>query len=179
MSRLAAICFLCCTLITGCGAPSDSLTTENPSGSGQGMVNGANSSLVLVSMPAGEITSPTDIKELGGEAATTVLAGRIDAGDMDPFQPGEVAFMISQLPDEGHGSDDPDHADNCPFCKHRLANAPKAIIQFHAADGSVLSGNARRALSLEKGDVVYITGSAQFNPAVNTVMMSATGVFKK
>jgi hypothetical protein len=166
-------------MIIGCGAESDSVTSTSLVGDGNVSSGVEIDSLVLAAMPEGVVTSPTEIMELEGEAKSTVLAGRIDAGDMDPFQPGEIAFMISQLPDEGHGESDPDHADNCPFCKRKLASAPKAIVQFRGADGKVLSGDARQALSLQKGDVVYVAGTAQFNSAVNTVMVDATGLFKK
>lgn len=164
-------------MIVGCGSESNSVTSL--SGGGSPLSNGEIQSLVLAAMPEGEVTTPTDIKELEGEAKSTVLAGRIDAGDMDPFQPGEISFMISQLSDEGHGEGDPEHADNCPFCKRKLANAPKAIVQFRGADGNVLTGDARQTLSLEKGDVVYVTGTAQYNSAVHTVMVDATGLFKR
>jgi hypothetical protein len=167
-------------LIGGCGGGSDSETTvfsEESVGPSDGLPSA--SSLVLDEMPEGEVTTPTDIKSLGGDETFTVLAGRIDAGDMDPFQPNEVAFMISQLPDEVHAGDDPDHADNCPFCKHKMENAPKAIVQFRGADGNLLPGDPRKTLSLEKGDVVYVTGTAQYNPAVNTVIVNASGVFRK
>lgn len=172
----AVSCTVAFGVMGGCGTDSGSANSGGPA---VGATGGEYASLVLASMPTGEVATPTDIKERGGDAADTVLAGRIDAGDMDPFQPGEIAFIISQLPDEEHASDDPDHEDNCPFCKHLLENAPKAIVQFHAADGSVLSGDARQSLALEKGDVVYVTGSAQFDSALNTVMVDATGVFKK
>ncbi|MCO8121027.1 hypothetical protein NHH03_04700 [Stieleria sp. TO1_6] len=135
--------------------------------------------MVSAEQPDGPTMTPTEIKDSGTDAIATVLAGRIDAGDMDPFQPGEMAFMLSEMPDEGHAADDPDHADNCPFCAHRLKNAPKAIVQFRGDDGKVLAGDPRQTLGLQKGDVVYVTGSAQYNPAVNTVIVDAASVFRK
>ncbi len=164
--------------LTGCSGETElthvSFGDPDPSAPVQPMVN-----RVLAEMPGGEIVTPTQVKVLAGETASVVIAGRIDAGSVDPFQPGEMTFMISQLPDEGHAADDPEHADNCPFCKRELANAPKAIVQFRGADGNVLPGDARKELSVEKGDVVYVTGTAQYNAAVNTVMVDATGVFRK
>ncbi|OYP33152.1 hypothetical protein [Rhodopirellula sp. MGV] len=134
--------------------------------------------LVLTEMPAGEVSTPTEIKDAALETASVVLAGRIDAGDTDPFQPGEVAFMISELPDEEHAGDDPDHADNCPFCKRKLAQAPKAIIQFLDADGKIRSGDARKTLGVVKGDEVVVTGEATFKPEIDTVLVKATGLYR-
>lgn len=169
----AAAAVLLCWAIAGCGGSSDPATGQASTSQPLDVT------LVLAEMPEGEISSPTDIKEMDGEQASVILGGRIDAGQADPFQPGELSFMVSQLPDEGHGEGDPDHADNCPFCKRKLENAPRAIIQFKGADGKVLAGDSRETLALSKGDVVYVTGSATFDPAVNTVMVNATGVFRK
>jgi len=135
--------------------------------------------LLLDEKPDGDVKTPTDVKELEGETVQTVVAGRIDAGDLDPFQPGELSFVISQLPDADHAAGDPDHADNCPFCKRKLKNAPKAIVQFLGDDGSVLGGDARQTLGLEQGDVVYVTGMATYDATVNTVMIDATGVYRR
>lgn len=165
-------------LLAGCG----SSPTENSgqfNASDQSVVDVNFASLVLKEMPQGDVSTPTEIMELGGEETSVVLAGRIDAGSMDPFQPGEMTFMISQLPDEAHAEGDPEHADNCPFCKHKLEKAPKAIIQFLGADGNVLAGDAQQSLSLQKGDVVYVAGTAQYNPTLNTVMVNAKGIFRQ
>ncbi|QDV44407.1 hypothetical protein Enr13x_42730 [Stieleria neptunia] len=164
--------------LVGCGDSSET-SFENASPASLGSTATQDGSLVLTEMPEGEIVTPTEIKEAGTDEISVVLGGRIDAGAADPFQPGQLAFMISQLPDEGHGEDDPEHADNCPFCKRKLENAPRAIVQFKGADGSILEGDARQSLALDKGDIVYVTGMAQYNPAVNTVMVNAKGVFRK
>ncbi|QDV81979.1 hypothetical protein [Planctomycetes bacterium TBK1r] len=169
---------LTCWTLAGCSGSSDS-SFENASSTSLGPTPTQDVSFVLTEMPDGEVSTPTEIKEAGSDEVSVVLGGRIDAGAADPFQPGQLAFMISQLPDEGHGEGDPEHADNCPFCKRKLENAPRAIVQFKGPDGGILEGDARQTLALEKGDVVYVTGMAQYNPAVNTVMVNATGVFRK
>jgi len=177
VSRSCATAFLTgCTLLAllGCEAGVDTVDVI-PSAN----TDGADAaSMVLSEKPEGDVISPTDVMELNGEVTTSVLAGRIDAGDLDPFQSREVAFMVSQLPDEGHGADDPNHADNCPFCKRKLKNAPKAIVQFRGDDGEVLKGDPRVTLGLKKGDIVYVTGTSTFNADVNTVMVSADGVYR-
>ena len=175
IKRVSAAAVLLCLIAVGCDRSQEDFETAPLPAAEQT----STASLVLDSMPEGQVMTPTEIEELGSGETSVILAGRIDAGEVDPFQPGELSFMISQLPDEGHGADDPEHADNCPFCARRLANAPRAIIQFRGPDGNVLSGDARQVLSLEKGDVVYVTGMAQYNPAVNTVLVNATGVFRK
>lgn len=140
-------------------------------------VPASESKFLLAKMPEGDVFTPTKVKELGGETVSTVLAGRIQAGDVDPFQPDQVAFLISEVPDLKF-ADDPDHVDNCPFCKRALAKAPKAIVRFRGKDGEILSGDARAILGLSKGDVVYVTGTAHFNDAINTVIMEATSLYR-
>ncbi|MEO1617875.1 MAG: hypothetical protein AAFV88_18625 [Planctomycetota bacterium] len=135
------------------------------------------SELVLDQMPDGEVLTPTGIKESEGETVSGLIAGRIDAGEMNPFQDGQLAFLISELPEEGH--DDPDHEDNCPFCKRRLENAPKALVQFKNEQGEILRGDARTALGIDEGDVVIVSGQAEFDAAVNTVLIDAAGVYRK
>ncbi|WP_149497283.1 hypothetical protein [Roseiconus lacunae] len=167
--RFTFVAVLGCVVLVGCD--SAELATTDAS---QDRPQATAPELLLSEAPEGEAKTPTEIKEAEMENEVVVIAGRIDAGDSDPFQPGEVAFMISQLPDEDHAGGDPEHADNCPFCKRKLAMAPKAIVRFVGADGNVIPGDARTALGIKKGDVVLVTGSATFNADIDTVMVDAT-----
>lgn len=175
-----------CFSVAGCSDSVEYTFTENTAAvsdanvvpSSSASATGGSGTMVLDEMPMGEPQTPTEIKEASGGAKSAIVAGRIDAGDMDAFLPGKLSFMISQLPDAGHGADDPDHADDCPFCKRKLENAPKAIVEFRDSNGQVLDGNARAELGVELGDVVYVTGAAEFNAAVNTVMIDASGVYR-
>ncbi|MEM6472381.1 MAG: hypothetical protein AAF802_22655 [Planctomycetota bacterium] len=141
--------------------------------------NVSQASFVLEEIPGGEILTPTDVKELEGESVSAVIAGKIDGGDIDPFQPGKIAFLISQLPDEAHSGGDPDHVDNCPFCKRKLENAPKALVEFKGVDGATLDGDAASVLGVKAGDTVVVTGTAVYDSVVNTVLVEATGVHVK
>jgi hypothetical protein len=131
---------------------------------------------ILETEPAGALT-PTDIKESGDQTALMVLAGRIDAGDIEPFQTGAASFIMSQLPDQSHAGGDPTHADNCPFCKRKLKNAPKAVVRIVDDSGSVLPVDARQLLGVSKGDVVVVQGLATYLEPVNTVQIDAQSIF--
>ena len=132
----------------------------------------------------GESVTPTQIKEAQSskDASTKdalvtqpqeiLLAGRIDAGDSPAFSPKESAFILSQLPDEGHG-DDPEHADNCPFCKRRLKNAPKAIVQIRNEEGELLPISVDSLLGLKKGDAVLVAGEARYDDTLKTIFVQA------
>ncbi len=145
----------------------------------------------------GEPLSPTQIKEAHGsldaagsqvegstetqettplgKPATVLLAGRIDAGDSPAFSPRESVFILSELPEEGHG-DDPDHSDNCPFCKRRLKNAPKAIVQIQDQYGELLSVSADVLLGLKQGDIVLVSGIARYDETLKTVFVQANKI---
>ncbi len=146
--------------------------------------------MMMAEEPDGALT-PTDVMEqlvqqasdqsadLTEQTAQVVLAGRIHAGDIDPFQEGQATFMLTQLPDEGHGADDPDHADNCPFCKKRLERAPKVIVQFKDAQGKVIATDAKELFGVAKGDAVVVRGTAHYQEAINTLDLDATAIFKR
>ncbi|MEL6105347.1 MAG: hypothetical protein AAFU85_04895 [Planctomycetota bacterium] len=177
MGLLASVALLTvgCNVEVNVNTPSASLDTTTPS---EKPISEALLALVLDSTPEGDVHSPTDVKDAEGEAVEGVFAGRIDAGDIDPFQPGQTSFMLSQLPDEGH-SDDPEHADNCPFCARKLKNAPKAMVTFLGDDGAAIQGDAQQDLGLKKGDVVLVVGSASYNSDLNTVLVEADNFFLK
>ena len=131
---------------------------------------------ILTTEPADPQT-PTEIKESVTEPTLVAIAGRIHAGDAVPFQDGVASFLISQLPEGDHAEDDPDHADNCPFCKRKLKNAPKAVVRVLDDSGEVLAVDARKLLGIAKGDVVVVRGSATYLEPVNTVQIDAQGIF--
>ena len=134
----------------------------------------------------GDVQTPTDIQETAElppdqipPDEPVVIAGRIDAGDFDAFAKGEATFVMSQLPDEGHGADDPDHADNCPFCKRKLENAPKVLVRFQDADGGLIQVGADDLFTLGKGDVVVVKGDATFDAAVGTITVDASKIYRR
>ena len=110
-------------------------------------------------------------------AAELTLIGRIDAGDFDPFEKERAAFLISELPPEGHGADDPDHADNCPFCKRRAEKAPKALVEIVDASGTPLPNAANTLLGVSKGDRVVAKGEVSYDSTVNMLKMRTSSVY--
>ena len=154
--------------VAGCGTNESVSTSDKlPSGGGK---------YILTTEPADALT-PTEIKEAVTEPTRVTIAGRIDAGDVEPFQDGLASFLISQLPDGDHAEGDPNHADNCPFCKRKLKNAPKAVVRILDESGEVMTVDARQLLGLSKGDVVVVQGSATYLEPVNTVQVDAEGIF--
>ena len=101
------------------------------------------------------------------EASDVTLVGRIYAGELEPWEDGKASFMLSELPEDGHGEGH--DSDNCPFCKRRLAKAPTAIVRFVDAQGETLPIDARKLFGLEKGQTVVVRGTVvagEFNSIV-------------
>jgi hypothetical protein len=136
---------------------------------------------VILSEPPADALSLTEVKELFADESTPppaeiTLVGKIDAGEFDAFEPDSATFMLSELPDEEHTGGDPDHADNCPFCKRRLANAPKAVVQLVDESGVVRTTSAEKLAGLSKDDVVTVQGTATYDDGVNLITIQSPKV---
>ncbi len=164
--KLALICSLgwVALISNGCRQPVDP------------QIVAARGQLLLSSAPEAP-QSIAEAKESTVSAAEVTLVGRIDAGDFDPFDPQTAAFMLSELPtgdhDQGQGHD----VDNCPFCKRRAANAPKAHVVLVDEQANPISGPASSLLDLNKGDQVIVKGSAHWNSELNLLQVTANGVY--
>jgi len=133
---------------------------------------------LLVAEPEDAIT-PTEAKEAHRDVGPITLVGRIHAGDYEPFERGQASFMLSELPDAGHADGDPEHADNCPFCKRKLENAPKVVVKIMSPDGSVMPVDARELLGVKAGDIVVVRGTGKYQADVDLVEIAAEGVFRR
>jgi len=158
--RIAAVCVTAIFLAVQPGCGPDAGTSPR-------------SDLVLDDAPPGEAVSITEASETLADPGPVTLVGRIDAGDLEPFEQGKATFVLSEMPDPEHAGGDPDHADNCPFCKRRLQNAPKAVVRFLDEGGEVIAEDARQLLGVEKQDVVIVSGSGHFQPDLDTLLIDA------
>ena len=134
---------------------------------------------LLTTEPA-EAKTPTDVKKLLAEETPpneVTLVGRVSAGDVDPFVAGKGSFMLSQMADASHAGGDPSHSDDCPFCKRKLKNAPRAIIEFKDDSGEILAHGAKRLFGIDRDSVVIVKGKATYDEKMNTLTVDASGIF--
>ena len=105
--------------------------------------------------------------------------GRIDANEFNAFTPGQASFLVTEiLPDEhGHGSDH--DAEDCPFCKRRAAEAPRAAVQFVDADGETIDVDARELFDINPGDTVVVQGKGELNAKLEMLFVTADGVYRQ
>ncbi len=128
---------------------------------------------------AGEPPTAAPVADLPAAAAPLVagdevwVVGRIFAGDFEPWENGQASFLISELPEQGHGAEH--DADNCPFCKRKAAQAPKAMVRFSDDAGRTLAIDARKLFDLKTQDVVVVRGTATV-AELNTLIIDATSL---
>ena len=103
--------------------------------------------------------------------------GRVAANEFEAFTPGQASFLVTEiLPDDhGHGSDH--DADNCPFCKRRAAEAPRAAVQFVDATGEPLDVDARELFGIEPGDTVVVRGMGRQFAKLDMLFVDADGIY--
>lgn len=170
----ASVVLMIVAVVSGCDrAPSSQVVPES---------NTLSSEHLLVQQPEDpkSLTQAAEDLSVSQPAAAPqemVLIGKIDAGDFPAFQDGQATFMLSELPADGHGLNDPDHEDNCPFCKRRAEKAPKAIVNLVDSDGKTLENDARKLLGVAQGDRIIAVGTGTYDKAVNAITLQCTGVY--
>jgi hypothetical protein len=141
-------------------------------------VDATRKSLVLPAEPAGALTPTAAKAKLAKSPQKLVIAGRIAGKGIDPFVKGKASFAMLQLPDD-HAKKPGHNADDCPFCKKRLAKAPMVAVQFVGADGKELPIDARELFGVKQGAEVVVTGTASFNPklALPIIQLKGEGIY--
>ncbi|GAB5402242.1 MAG: hypothetical protein Aurels2KO_04730 [Aureliella sp.] len=91
-----------------------------------------------------------------GDLSAVTIVGRIHGGDLDPIDPKQASFALSELPEPGHNHDDPG---DCPFCKHKAESAPVAVVQFEDEDGKIVDISTSELFGLTKNSDVVVSGS--------------------
>jgi hypothetical protein len=135
-------------------------------------------SLLLAAEPAGALTPTAAKAKLSKSPQKLVIAGQIAGKGIDPFVKGKASFAMLQLPDD-HAKKPGHNADDCPFCKKRLAKAPMVAVQFMGPDGKELAIDARELFGVKQGAEVVVTGVASFNPklALPIIQLKGEGIF--
>lgn len=164
--------------LTGCdGVQSSRTASESADLSSEHLIEIAPPDPTSLTQAAEKLDGSQDPAATTDSPREMVLIGKVDAGDFPAFQDGQATFMLSELPADGHGLDDPDHEDNCPFCKRRAEKAPKAIVNMVGPDGKTLGTDARELLGVAQGDRVIAVGTATYDKTVNAITLQCSGVY--
>lgn len=133
---------------------------------------------VLATEPEGALTPTAAKAKLAKSPQKLVIVGQIAGKGIDPFVKGKASFAMLQLPDD-HAKKPGHNADDCPFCKKRLAKAPMVAVQFVGPDGKELAIDARELFDVKQGAEVVVTGTASFNPklALPIIQLKGEGIY--
>ena len=127
-----------------------------------------------------EPNSPTTIahaRTATAENPSVMFVARVHHDELEAFVPGQAAFLVTEiLPDE-HGHGGKQHADNCPFCQRKSAQAPRAAVQFIGKSGTPLSVDARELFGIKPGDEVVIGGEGEVLADLNIFQVTAAGIY--
>ena len=152
---------------------------ESPASTGDGVAGETPVADLPAAAPVADLPAAAPVAEVPAAAAPLAagdevwVVGRIFAGDFEPWENGQASFLISELPEQGHGAEH--DADNCPFCKRKAAQAPKAMVRFSDEAGSTLAIDARKLFDLKTQDVVVVRGTATM-AELNTLIIDATSL---
>lgn len=124
---------------------------------------------VLTTEPANAVTLEKAKTEIA-EHPAVVVKGKVG----ETFETGKASFIISEILESHNHA--PGEEDNCPFCKHRAKNAPKAIVQFLNDRQEIVPIDARELLGVAKDQVVTIKGNATLD-SLQTLVINASGVY--
>lgn len=161
MQGLCMAAVACLPCATGCNRP-----TEDPATLAlreKFLVSSLPDPLMSLTKVAASLSENAD----NSEPLQVTVVGRISAGDLEPWESGKASFVLSELPEDGHGEGH--DADNCPFCKRRAAKAPTGIVKFLDEKDETIAVDARDLFSLSKDQHVAIRGTAiagEFNSVV-------------
>lgn len=102
-----------------------------------------------------------------------VIRGRINAGDLPPWEPDQAAFILTDA--TGHEGEKDHDPHTCPFCS-RSINDYLAKVRFHQPDGSVVGIDSRTLFDVQEKQLVVITGKASID-SEDLLAVSADGIY--
>lgn len=118
-----------------------------------------------------------EAKEKLADSKDVVIRGVIKARDFDPFEKNKSVFTITDIIEDDHEGDPSHNADDCPFCKHRAANAAMALVKLVDEKGNPHPYSAADLLNVKAGEVVVVEGTATFDKEVDLFLITAKQVF--
>ena len=142
--------------------------------------NSSGSKFALSARPDGALTIQ-QAKQALEASDTIVVAGTIDAGAIDPFEPGKARFVIKSSADPkepvDHGGPGHDPS-TCPYCKNNQPDLNETIanVQFLDESGTVIAQDARELLRLSKGQTIVVQGTGTVDD-LGFLTIDASGVY--
>lgn len=116
-------------------------------------------------------------KEAVAEHAEVSIVARVGHDEFEAFVPDQAAFLVTEILPEEEGHRGKDHAANCPFCKRKAANVPRAAVQFLDESGSPLAFDARKLFGIRPSDVVVVRGMGKVHDELDMFQITADAIY--
>lgn len=153
------------------------------------VVEQARAEFLLAEEPTGAVTPAELREEEGFTAGEVTLVGQIGGIpnpwkgiETDfPWRGGEASLFLVDPGTAGafaeHSADDPDHAENCPFCSSNAGDNADAVavVTFRGANGETIPVGAKELLALKDNAVVVVRGDARLDG--DTLIVDAQGIY--
>jgi hypothetical protein len=120
----------------------------------------------------------TEAKELLSEENDIVLIGKVGSGALDPFEKEKSIFVMSEAPEDHAGSADHD-ANECPFCRRKMAEAPLAQVEMVDDNGTPYPYGAAELYGLQVGQIVTVSGRGRYEKETDTLMIKGRTLHTK
>lgn len=131
---------------------------------------------LLTAEPAGA-TTIAEAKAAAAEKPDVLFVAQLDEDDQAASLPGQAAILVTEVLPKHAGHGDKNHAENCPFCKRRAAEAPRAAVQWVDASGDPLTVDARKLFGIGPGATVVVRGRGTVLPELGMFHVTATGIY--
>lgn len=112
----------------------------------------------------------------GLEPESIQFRGRIGGTDLPAFANDEATFLVTEIVEDPNAEDGHD-ASTCPFCKRAIENAPKGAVTIVDGKGEPIAASAESVFGLSEGDIVQVSGSAEYIEGINTIRIRADRLY--
>jgi hypothetical protein len=135
--------------------------------------------LVATSVPEGEVPVPEARKAVQAAnppgPVSIVVRGRINAGELPPWETGKAAFMLTDA--TGHDGDETHDPHTCPFCSRNIEDM-MARVEFLDDKGQVIAVDSRNLFDVKEHQLVVVKGKGVINDS-GILILTADSLYVK
>lgn len=159
--------FLCSLLPAGCGDVVDPAVAN------------LQKKLVVESVPSGEVSVQNARKAVRenktAEQINVVVRGRINAGELPPWETGKAAFVMTDA--TGHSGKEEHDPHTCPFCSRNIQEM-MVRVEFRDEQDQLLSVDARQLFNVIENQLVVVEGRGTINDS-DILVLNASHIYIK
>lgn len=108
-----------------------------------------------------------------GEVSGVVLRGRINAGELPPWEENAAAFVLTDS--TGHDGDEEHDPHTCPFCSRNIRDYLARVV-FADEQGQIINIDSRKLFGLRENQTVAVRGTISL-PESDILLVKATDLY--